>query len=140
MMRVLKSTALVVLLLLCCGGADAASASRNGDDDGNVAKMVEQGNAMLTAGAPEAALDLFRRAQRIEPTNNAVAIGLMQSRHLAHVLSNAVIAGEIHPVDWEPVHRAIKALKDGTIKLHNPSFKVRVCARCVRGLCACMCA
>lgn len=97
---------------------------QNQQEYGSVSEILSRAEGYLAVGAPEAALEWYRRAQRLDPDNREAALGLMQSRHLATVLSDAIIAGEEHPIDWGPVRQAIAALRDGSVRVHNPSFKV----------------
>ena len=87
-------------------------------------ELVMEANNFLQVGAPDAAVERFQKALRLNPRSNDATLGLMKAKHLATILPNAITAGEVQPVDWTPVHRAIEALKAGTVRVHNPSFKV----------------
>ena len=95
-----------------------------GSRESTVEDFLNQAQGFLAIGAPDAAIEAYRKAQRLEPKNNVVALGLMKARHLARILPDAITAGEIHPVNWAPVRKAIAAVREGVVRLHNPSFKV----------------
>lgn len=72
-------------------------------------KLLQRGHQFLAVGAPEAALEIFKEAQDQDPYSEKVREGVATSSRLSNILSDAIIAGEDHPVNFGKV-RYVTAL------------------------------
>lgn len=72
-------------------------------------KLLQRGHQFLAVGAPEAALEIFKEAQDQDPYSEKAREGVATSSRLSNILSDAITAGEEHPVNFGQV-RYVTAL------------------------------
>lgn len=71
--------------------------------DQRVYELLERANKFLLIGAPEAAVELFQSAKKLDPHSEKVRNGAVVAKELATILSDAVLAGVEHPVNFNKV-------------------------------------